>query len=194
VQARGSRIVLSIDLSPCTSSSEGQQPCAERPSSISAAVLRIAAGSALEGRGPLNLLLGDRALTTCRDAEIYRGSLFELRSDSRAFRSNKNRSRTQAQPIHANFLMNLEAPPGFEPGMEVLQTSALPLGDGAVRESRQPHIGRAGSEGGRWSGKRDSNPRLRPWQGRTLPLSYSRSRRTLTVPHQFGARQEPRAV
>ncbi len=27
---------------------------------------------------------------------------------------------------------------------------------------------------GIWSGKRDSNPRLRPWQGRTLPLSYSR--------------------
>jgi hypothetical protein len=26
-----------------------------------------------------------------------------------------------------------------------------------------------------WSGKRDSNSRLRPWQGRTLPLSYSRS-------------------
>jgi hypothetical protein len=29
----------------------------------------------------------------------------------------------------------LEAPPGFEPGMEVLQTSALPLGDGAVRDA-----------------------------------------------------------
>ena len=28
----------------------------------------------------------------------------------------------------------MEAPPGFEPGMEVLQTSALPLGDGAVRQ------------------------------------------------------------
>src|SRR5262249_12298726 len=28
---------------------------------------------------------------------------------------------------------------------------------------------------GRWSGRRDLNPRLRPWQGRTLPLSYSRS-------------------
>ena len=27
----------------------------------------------------------------------------------------------------------------------------------------------------RWSGKRDSNPRLQPWQGCTLPLSYSRS-------------------
>ena len=31
-------------------------------------------------------------------------------------------------------LGNLEAPPGFEPGMEVLQTSALPLGDGADRD------------------------------------------------------------
>jgi hypothetical protein len=28
--------------------------------------------------------------------------------------------------------LELEAPPGIEPGMEVLQTSALPLGDGAV--------------------------------------------------------------
>ena len=27
-----------------------------------------------------------------------------------------------------------------------------------------------------WSGRRDSNPRLRPWQGRTLPLSHSRSK------------------
>ena len=32
----------------------------------------------------------------------------------------------------ANSLKVLEAPPGFEPGMEVLQTSALPLGDGAL--------------------------------------------------------------
>src|SRR5215217_5346184 len=36
----------------------------------------------------------------------------------------------------ANFLVILEAPPGFEPGMEVLQTSALPLGDGAARDYR----------------------------------------------------------
>jgi hypothetical protein len=33
----------------------------------------------------------------------------------------------------------------------------------------------AQAESESWSGKRDSNPRLRPWQGRTLPLSYSRS-------------------
>ena len=36
-------------------------------------------------------------------------------------------------------LINLEAPPGFEPGMEVLQTSALPLGDGAV-PARKPQV------------------------------------------------------
>jgi hypothetical protein len=30
----------------------------------------------------------------------------------------------------------MEAPPGFEPGIEVLQTSALPLGDGAAEMCR----------------------------------------------------------
>jgi hypothetical protein len=34
-------------------------------------------------------------------------------------------------PIVKMSKKRLEAPPGFEPGMEVLQTSALPLGDGA---------------------------------------------------------------
>src|SRR5690242_6462603 len=29
---------------------------------------------------------------------------------------------------------------------------------------------------GVWSGRRDSNPRPRPWQGRALPLSYTRIR------------------
>jgi hypothetical protein len=33
----------------------------------------------------------------------------------------------------AKLLGKLEAPPGFEPGVEVLQTSALPLGDGASK-------------------------------------------------------------
>ena len=58
------------------------------------------------------------------------------------------------------FLSQLEATPGFEPGMEILQTSALPLGYVALKI---------------WSGKRGSNPRLQPWQGCALPLSYSRS-------------------
>ncbi len=41
----------------------------------------------------------------------------------------------------------LEAPPGFEPGMEVLQTSALPLGDGARRKSDRGSPSGARSEG-----------------------------------------------
>ena len=41
-----------------------------------------------------------------------------------------------------------------------------------VRETRK----RRNADARDWSGRRDLNPRLRPWQGRTLPLSYSRAR------------------
>jgi hypothetical protein len=37
-------------------------------------------------------------------------------------------------------LIGLEAPPGFEPGVEVLQTSALPLGDGAPEKTTSPEL------------------------------------------------------
>ncbi len=57
----------------------------------------------------------------------------------------------------------MEATPGFEPGMEILQTSALPLGYVALHTIKK------------WSGKRGSNPRHQPWQGCALPLSYSRN-------------------
>jgi hypothetical protein len=64
----------------------------------------------------------------------------------------------------------MEARAGIEPAIEVLQTSALPLGYRATEKTP------AQGEGWQlWSGRRDLNPRLRPWQGRTLPLSYSRS-------------------
>ena len=36
----------------------------------------------------------------------------------------------------------MEAPPGFEPGMEVLQTSALPLGYGAAGSAGRGSGGR----------------------------------------------------
>ena len=49
----------------------------------------------------------------------------------------------------------LEATPGFEPGIKVLQTSALPLGYVAQKI--------------KWSGKRGLNPRHQPWQGCALP-------------------------
>ena len=43
--------------------------------------------------------------------------------------------------LHA--LRKLEAPPGFEPGVEVLQTSALPLGDGAPKKQHAGPAARA---------------------------------------------------
>src|SRR6266850_7310523 len=73
--------------------------------------------------------------------------------------------------------------------IKVLQTSPLPLGYRALnckpRSTRrstkvnrfeyfvEPSCTPRFKE--RWSGRRELNPRLRPWQGRTLPLSYSRS-------------------
>jgi hypothetical protein len=43
-------------------------------------------------------------------------------------------------------------------------------------------LGRDSNSGIRiWSGRRGSNPRHRPWQGRALPLSYSRSCLHFTV-------------
>jgi hypothetical protein len=69
-----------------------------------------------------------------------------------------------------------------------IEDRGLPAGNRRPRQ-HDAHLGsrelgwasrRSASVGARakaeWSGKRDSNPRLRPWQGRTLPLSYSRSR------------------
>ena len=49
--------------------------------------------------------------------------------------------------------------PDSDRGIKVLQTSALPLGYGAIF----------------WSGRRDSDPRHSPWQGDALPLSHSRN-------------------
>ncbi len=58
------------------------------------------------------------------------------------------------------YSLDMEAAPGFEPGIKVLQTSALPLGYAALIKS----------------GRRDSNPRPPPWQGGVLPLNYFRIR------------------
>ena len=60
----------------------------------------------------------------------------------------------------------------------------------SIRSDNSARGGRiAWSSKKKWSGKRDSNPRLRPWQGRTLPLSYSRPRRNPSVPRRFAANQ-----
>jgi hypothetical protein len=77
-------------------------------------------------------------------------------------------------------LRRVEAPSGFEPEnggfADLCLTTWLrrPVGNDRLSRLTRKEW---------WSGKRDSNPRLRPWQGRTLPLSYSRSTR-ITVPHR----------
>ena len=60
-------------------------------------------------------------------------------------------------PISRFVQQKVEAPSGFEPEMEVLQTSALPLGDGAVRLSRgnvPPAGGSEATESGAGNGIR----------------------------------------
>ena len=72
----------------------------------------------------------------------------------------------------------MEARVRIELTVEVLQTSALPLGYRArsyTKNDTQTKSPRGPRGSKYWSGRRDLNPRLRPWQGRTLPLSYSRS-------------------
>ncbi len=59
-------------------------------------------------------------------------------------------------PVFCRFFM--EAPPGFEPGIRVLQTRALPLGYIAIKIMEQvTGIG----------------PVTKPWQGFILPLNYT---------------------
>src|ERR1700689_4206449 len=81
---------------------------------------------------------------------------------------------TTPEHDRAGEALRLEARVRIELTIEVLQTSALPLGYRA-RHHVQTKSTCGGWAARNWSGRRDLNPRLRPWQGRTLPLSYSRS-------------------
>ncbi len=71
------------------------------------------------------------------------------------------------------FVKELEARVGIEPTnrgfADLCLTTWLPRP--TSQQTKSPH-GLGDDEN--WSGRRDLNPRLRPWQGRTLPLSYSR--------------------
>src|SRR5258706_3348458 len=57
---------------------------------------------------------------------------------------------------------------------------AIPRSDHLVQKTKSPLTQRAFVKRCHhkkiWSGRRDSNPRPRPWQGRALPLSYTRIR------------------
>ena len=67
----------------------------------------------------------------------------------------------------------LEAPPGLEPGMEVLQTSALPLGDGAVRTATRAARGRQPLAVTRRAGAA-----VRAWRGADRPRRRKMERET----------------
>ncbi len=59
----------------------------------------------------------------------------------------------------------VEATPRFEPGVKALQTSTPPRNGIEKEKDRSETIGLTMQ----WSGRRGSNPRPRPWQGRALP-------------------------
>src|SRR5438067_3771789 len=73
-----------------------------------------------------------------------------------------NDSDSDARQIQA--VVRLEAPGGFEPPNNGFAVRCL------TTWLRRREPGKKNC----WSGKRDSNPPPRPWQGRALPLSYSR--------------------
>jgi len=66
----------------------------------------------------------DHSLTTRRNAMICGSRATEPRSGLRALRSIRNGPRGGLPPEHSTFCGKMEAPPGFEPGMEVLQISS----------------------------------------------------------------------
>src|SRR5882762_10294550 len=102
-----------------------------------------------------------------------------------------DRNRTDVSRFCRPLPYRLATPPAREPwlmrGRKILPgvRGAVNQGPGPKRSGPAP----AGSRPADWSGKRESNPRLQPWQGCTLPLSYSRSR-----PGVPGARRYYRAI
>src|SRR5438445_7091266 len=89
----------------------------------------------------------------------------------------KRNAWTMASTVDScNCKKRLEARVGIEPTYkgfaDLSLTTWVPRPVGKARRLREAFL-RALPEA--WSGRRDLNPRLRPWQGRTLPLSYSRS-------------------
>ena len=80
------------------------------------------------------------------------GNLFQQKTQER---------KQKRQPYDCLFM---EAPPRLELGIKVLQTSALPLGYGAIKLIENTLVLSI-----MWSGLRDSNSLPSPWQGDALP-------------------------
>jgi hypothetical protein len=84
--------------------------------------------------------------------------------------------------------------------IKVLQTSPLPLGYRAPSDYVSVPGEKSPTGEGEaifknvWSGRRGSNPRHRPWQGRALPLSYSRSTSLIITKQALRGNDLPTAV
>src|ERR1043165_3583028 len=73
-----------------------------------------------------------RSLGGCTSSQLWIWTAICSGSSTTSLRRNAKKERFAEG---AERREGLEAPPGFEPGVEVLQTSALPLGDGASRRA-----------------------------------------------------------
>jgi hypothetical protein len=94
------------------------------------------------------------------------------------FYGRENPGRQGSCPLGVNcFVLNLKAPPGFEPGMKVLQTSALPLGYGAAVWVGGDHVPRERQE-------IDSNVTVSQGQGLlfTVPTTHGADRSRDNLP------------
>ena len=98
------------------------------------------------------------------ETRLVQNTIKRMRQAAEVIPINRNQSATKKVQLKnarsCNYRAKLEAASGFEP--ENGGFADLCLTTWLCRQKK-------------WSGKRDLNPRLRPWQGRTLPLSYSRS-------------------
>src|SRR5437667_6817768 len=74
----------------------------------------------------------------------------------------------------AKLLKRLEARVGIEPTYKGFADLSLTTWVPRLIARREKASRLRGSSVENWSGRRGSNPRHRPWQGRALPLSYSR--------------------
>jgi hypothetical protein len=133
----------------CFTAHNAATPSRELASSwISSAVVRTTRPPSTAPAAPAS-----RSVTSDEAAGVFR--FF----DRTSILNTKKKPATIGSGLQA-LMFKMEAASGFEPENSGFADHCLPTW--LCRQKK-------------WSGKRDLNPRLRPWQGRTLPLSYSRS-------------------
>ena len=123
---------------------------------------------------------------------IYLSILLGILRKSLLFRKEAKPTKSKRRPL-AVFLQkscfaDMVRRQGFEPGTHWLRVSCSTnwANSAYILASRPRRKAGAGKSVWKlvltlWSGRRDSDPRLSPWQGDTLPLSHSRISMTSTL-------------